>query len=119
MNRSQDWYRATAHNAIVLFRQQSPNAAAALSQILDVHGAKAAYQASIVLIQLKSDVETLGKAKTLEQYEGAMLGFETVLPVFRRALRSFLIDYGMGIKKSRPAQAASASPSTQHEAVSD
>jgi hypothetical protein len=115
MNPSRHWHSDAAHSAIVFLRHQSPNAAAALAQILNTYGDRAAYQASIALIQLKTDVEKMGEAKTLEQYESGMLEFQNTLPLLRRALRWFLIDYGMGVKKSRQAQLDSASLSAEDE----
>ena len=115
MNASRHWHNEATHSAIVFLRHQSPNAAAALSQILDTYGARASYRAAIALVQLKTDVEKMGEAKTLEQYESGMLEFQTALPLFRRALRWVLIDYAMSVKHSRQAQLNSTSFSAQDE----
>jgi hypothetical protein len=104
MNRDGNWHSETARGTILFLRHQSPNAATALTQILNIFGAKAAYQASNAVMRLKADVEQMGETNTLDKYESALLEFQEALPLFRRALRWFLIDYGMGVKNRKQAK---------------
>jgi hypothetical protein len=97
MNSDHDWYVQTARLHIRFLRQDSPNAAALLDRLFETDGARAALQASSLLLQLQTHLKRTGAAGKLDRYESGMHEFPTAIPLFRRALRWFTIDYSLGL----------------------
>jgi hypothetical protein len=97
MNSDPNWYTHTARLYIRFLRQDSPNAAALLDRLSETDGARAALQASLALMQLKTHLKRTGEAGKLDQYESGLQEFPQSLPRFRQALRWLIIDYAMDL----------------------